>query len=71
MGEQNGNIPDNIVCPRQLFGYDLRNTIGKYANIGNQLIVCGDFNSEYLTLSEWFLDEGLQDIIAHKHGKCQ
>ena len=69
MAEQKGCIPDNIVCPRQMFGYDLRRTIGKYSNIGNQLIVCGDFNSEYLTLSEWFLDEGLQDIIAQKHGK--
>ena len=46
MAEQKGSIPDNITCPRQLFEYDLRRRIGEYSNIGKQLIVCGDFNSE-------------------------
>ena len=69
MAENKESVPDNIVCPRQLFGYDLRKAITKYTNMGNQMIVCGDFNSEYSGLSEWFLDEGLQDIIAEKNGK--
>ena len=37
---------------------------------GEQLIVCGDFNSEYVKLSEWFLDEGLRDMLVPRHGKC-
>ena len=68
MAENKEKVPENIKCPRQLFGHDLKITIGKYANMGNQMIVCGDFNSEYSALSEWFLDEGLQDIIAEKNG---
>ena len=37
---------------------------------GEQLIVCGDFNSEYVKLSEWFLDEDLRDMLVPRHGKC-
>ncbi len=35
MAENKESVPDNIVCPRQLFGYDLRRITGKYSNIGN------------------------------------
>ena len=37
---------------------------------GEQLIVCGDFNSEYVKLSEWFLDEVLRVMLVPRHGKC-
>ena len=56
-------IPNNIICPRILFGHDLRKAIEKYISQGHQMIVCGDFNSEYDGLTEWFLSEGLQIII--------
>ena len=37
---------------------------------GNQLIVYGDFNSEYAKLSEWFINEGLRDLMEQRYGKC-
>ena len=37
---------------------------------GEQLIVYGGFNSEYNKLSEWFINEGLRDMMAAKYGKC-
>jgi len=64
----NHHIPDDINCPRQLFGYDLRKFIERLLEQGNQIIVMGDFNSEYVNLRDWMLDFGMLDIIGHKHG---
>ena len=61
-------IPENIQCPRQLFGYDLRKFIEQQLELGHQIIVMGDFNSEYAVLRDWMLDLGLLDIIGNKHG---
>ena len=69
IAENKNIIPDDINCPRQLFGNDLRKVIRKQMDKGEQLIVCGDFNSEYDTLSQWFIQEGLRDLIGAKHGK--
>ena len=51
MSENKDKLPESIKCPRQLFGYDLSKAIEKYTDKGNQLIVCGDFNSQYEDLS--------------------
>jgi len=59
-------IPEHITCPRQLFGYDLRKFIEQQIEQGHQIIVMGDFNSEYAVLQEWTLDLGLLDIIGKK-----
>ena len=63
MSENRKIILDNITCPMILFGHDLRKAIEKYISQGRQIIVCGDFNSEYDGLTEWFLSGGLQIII--------
>jgi len=61
-------IPEHIKCSRQLFGYNLCKFIEKQIEPGHQIIVMGDFNSEYVALQEWMLYLGLLDIIENKHG---
>ena len=56
-------------CPRQLFGIDLKQAIDDKIAQGHQIIVMGDFNSEYANLSKWMLESGLQDLIHKIHGK--
>ena len=62
------DIPEKIACPRQLFVHDLKITINKKIDEGHQLIISGDFNSEYIQLTDWIMDLGLKDIIHNKHG---
>ena len=69
MAENEGEIPSSIKCPRQLFGQDLREFINEKITHGHQLVISGDFNSGYNELKNWFLDEGLKDIMAERHGK--
>ena len=68
MAEHNIDVPNNITCPRQLFGHDLQNIIEEKERLGHQLIVCGDFNSEYDELKEWMLRANLSDLIVPRHG---
>jgi hypothetical protein len=64
------DIPDNIVCPRQLFGHDLASLITNFQNANHQIILLGDFNSEYTLLEEWMLDLGLVNALKEKHGSA-
>ena len=68
MAENKDQLPDTN-CPRQLFGMDLKEVIGKKIEQGHQIILMGDFNSEYSELESWMLELGLQDLIGKKHGK--
>ena len=52
MAENSGDIPNNIVCPRQLFGHNLKSFIDEKIEAGYDMIMCGDFNSKYAMLSE-------------------
>ena len=52
IAEHEKKNPDNIVGPRQMFGYNLRKVVAKYSNMGHRLIICGDFNSNYESLLE-------------------
>ena len=36
--------------------------------LGHQLVVCGDFNSEYTELKDWMLDVTLTDMLSTKYG---
>lgn len=36
---------------------------------GEHLLFCGDFNSEYAKLSEWFINKGLRDLLVARYGK--
>ena len=46
----NKDIPESIVCLRQLFEYDLKTLIDSKIGAGHQNIMAGDFNSDYLRL---------------------
>ena len=65
--ENKDNIPENNTCPRQLFGFDLKQKIEELTPEGHQLIIKGDFNSEYEDLKPWMIDLGLIDLIGKKH----
>jgi len=67
MAEHKTELPDTA-CPRQLFGIDLKTAIEDKLDLGHQIIVMGDFNSEYTELSSWMLELGLVDVISDKHG---
>jgi len=62
------SIPENITCPRQLFGYDLKCFLEQRMSQGQHIIVMGDFNSEYKDLRAWKLDMGLLDVIGRRYG---
>ena len=59
-------IPD-IKCPRQLFGYDLKIEIGTKIEQGHNILVLGDFNSNYSNLCTWMRDLGLEELIEKRH----
>ena len=67
MAEKLGEIPNNTVWPRQIFGHNLKSFIEKQSEVGHQMIVCEDFNSEYENLVEWMLDVSLQNMMAKKY----
>ena len=68
MAKNKDQLPDTH-CPRQLFGIDLKHAIETKIEKGHQIMVMGDFNSEYEDLSLWMLELGLQDLIGQKHGR--
>ena len=53
----------NITCPRQLFGHDLKEMVTKFTSAGHNIIIQGDFNSEYEQLSKWMSELGLIDLV--------
>ena len=70
MADSKSILPNNMACPRQLFGHDLKLFIEKKMETGHQLIVCGDFNSEYSKLKERMIDWSLIELIENRHGPC-
>ena len=64
------NILPETSCPRQLFGLDLQQAVEEKVNLGHNVILMGDFNSDYNKLTTWMSELGLIDLIAHKHGHC-
>ena len=68
MAENNIDVPNDIACPRQLFGYDLKQLIDEKEGLGHQIIIGGDFNSEYKELNDWMLHSNLNDLLKTKHG---
>ena len=62
MAEHQDQLPDTT-CPRQLFGLDLHQALTEKLEKDHNLIVMGDFNSEYSNLTKWMQDLGLVDLI--------
>ena len=69
MSENADKLPPTN-CPRQLFGMDLKSTIEDKMELGHNIIVMGDFNSDYAKLKTWMSEAGLIDLMAAKHGVC-
>lgn len=69
MSENKDRIPAGMCCSRQLYDKDLKYLKVKKQAEGYQLIVSGDFNSDYEELKYWMPDECLQDMIVYKHGE--
>ena len=68
MSQHQNDIPPDCQCPRQLFGLDLTLFLEQRTQQGHQIILMGDFNSEYEQLKEWMLHHGLIDILYARHG---
>ena len=66
---ENDCATQNVTCPRQLFGKDLRSELRNKLEAGHNLLVQGDFNSNYDDLHSWMLELGLENIIAKRHGR--
>ena len=69
MAENNSHLLDTNYS-RQLFGIDLRQTLTNKIEQYHNILVMGDFNSEYPNLKKWMQDLGLVDLIAQRHGAC-
>ena len=70
MAENHADMPENITCPRQLYGHDLKILLENKAALGHQLVVSGDFNSDYTSLTSWMQELGLTDLMDSRHGKA-
>ena len=66
---ENSCATQNVTCPRQLFGKDLRSELKSKLEAGHNLIVQEYFNSHYYDIYPWILGLGLENIIAKKHGR--
>ena len=70
MSQNKELIPADCKCPRQLFGHDLFALIESLQQQNHQIILMGDFNSDYTKLADWMHSNGLVDVIRTKHGSC-
>lgn len=68
MLENSINIPNNIICPRQLYETDLNALIEGKEGQCHHLIVNGDFISECSELKDWMLDWNLEDLLGKQYG---
>ena len=68
MASNPDKFPDDITCPRDLFGHDLKALVESLQEEGHQVIINGDFNAEYDFLEQWMLDLGLVDLIKKRNG---
>ena len=69
MAENKSKISVGMICLRQLFGHDLKKIIDDEIIKGNQVVISGDFNSNYDQLKEWMLNIRLKDLMHENHGR--
>jgi exonuclease III len=55
-------------CPRKQFWWDLQRFIEQCQLKQEQLIIMGDWNSDYNHLTTWMMQFGLHDVITSRHG---
>lgn len=54
--------------PRELFWSDLTNLVQEKQQEGKNIVLMGDFNSDFTDLQEWMLTNGLVESICEIHG---
>ena len=70
MSENPESILDGIECPRQLCGHDLKQLIEQLQDEEHQLVLMGDWNSEYADMEDWMLDLGLVNVLKEWYGEA-
>lgn len=53
-------------CPRKQFWKDLKDFLVKCQQNNEQVIIMGDWNSDYYEVTQWMREVGLQDIIQQR-----
>ena len=61
-------LPQDVDTPRKLFWHDLSRFIKEYNQQGYNVILTGDFNSEFTEVREWMVQHGLVEAICEQHG---
>ena len=61
------NPTDNLDV-RAFFWNDLETSVRQRIDDGDQIILTGDFNSEFKEVREWMLELGLVEGICENHG---
>jgi hypothetical protein len=61
-------LPPDIDDPRKLFWMDLAAMVTKAHEEGFNIMLMGDFNSEFSEVREWMIQHGLLESIAERHG---
>ena len=60
--------PTDDLDVRAFFWNDLETFVRQSIDDGDQIILTGDFNSEFIEVREWMLELGLVEGICEKHG---
>ena len=62
------DIPEGIIEPRTLFWLELGQLIDDFHSKGLNVILMGDFNSEFEQVCGWMVEHGLVEGICEMHG---
>ena len=68
MLEWKAELPQEVDTPRKLFWHDLSELVTKFNEEGYNIILAGDYNSEFSEVQEWMIQQGLVEIICEQHG---
>lgn len=58
---------NNFNCPRRQFWADLKAFLIQCKEANEQIVIMGDWNSNYKEVAQWMANEGLKDIIVNRH----
>ena len=68
MQQWNNSLDKEVNDPRKLFWYDLSKVVKQAHNEGYNVMLAGDFNSDFVDLREWMIQHGLLENIGELHG---
>ena len=61
-------LPAEVDTPRKLFWHDLSEFTSEYNHQGYNIMITGDFNSDFTQTREWMIQHGLVEAICEQHG---